>query len=186
MMALTGCGTGLRFMPGTLHGIGFFPNNISSVVAMMAFAFTFGGAICMPIMDTVFNNVARLPSTANQNSRSASGTGSSNSQISSLSNLSPAEQALVRHNAKMGTVWAFVAILPLMWLCVLAAGSLGNVKITRRLKIDGEGRTDFSENVSEGSFLRGLVRRGTKGERQNTEVGMSKEREKARIDRNDV
>jgi hypothetical protein len=29
MMGLTGAGTGLRFMPGSLHGIGFFPNKVS-------------------------------------------------------------------------------------------------------------------------------------------------------------
>ena len=38
MMAITGAGTGLRFMPGTLHGIGFFPNDIAAVVAMTSFA----------------------------------------------------------------------------------------------------------------------------------------------------
>ncbi|KAI1497026.1 major facilitator superfamily domain-containing protein [Biscogniauxia marginata] len=57
MIALTGAGTGLRFMPCTLHAIGFFPQDISSVVAIMGVASTFGGTMGLTIMSTVFNNV---------------------------------------------------------------------------------------------------------------------------------
>ncbi|KAI1492989.1 hypothetical protein F5X96DRAFT_294130, partial [Biscogniauxia mediterranea] len=57
MIALTGVGTGLRFMPCTLHAIGFFPQDISSVVAIMGVAYTFGGTMGLTDMTTVFNNV---------------------------------------------------------------------------------------------------------------------------------
>ncbi|KAI5918812.1 major facilitator superfamily domain-containing protein [Camillea tinctor] len=57
MIALTGVGTGLRFMPCTLHAIGFFPQDISSVVAIMGVAYTFGGTMGLTVMTTVFNNV---------------------------------------------------------------------------------------------------------------------------------
>ena len=43
MLALTGVGTGIRLMPGTLHGIGYFPSQISHVVSLMALANTLGG-----------------------------------------------------------------------------------------------------------------------------------------------
>ncbi|KAI1639395.1 major facilitator superfamily domain-containing protein [Biscogniauxia mediterranea] len=57
VIALTGVGTGLRFMPCTLHAIGFFPRDISSVVAIMGVAYTFGGTMGLTVMTTVFNNV---------------------------------------------------------------------------------------------------------------------------------
>jgi len=61
-------------------------------------------------------------------------------------------------------VWAFVAIVPFMWLCVVAAGALGNVRITRKAVMDERGNRDFSENVTESVFLLGLVQRaGGKG-----------------------
>jgi hypothetical protein len=158
MMGLTGCGTGMRFMPGSLHGIGFFPNNLASVMAMAGFAIPFGGTISMTIMDTVFNNKAGVPASSGK----PSSTTSSSTYISALP---PEAQDAARHKAKMGIVYAFVAMLPFMWLCVLAASCLGNVRITRRKKVDEEGRTDFSENVTEHSYLAGLFARmfGKKG-----------------------
>ena len=56
-------------------------------------------------------------------------------------------------------MWAFIAILPLMWCCVLAAGCLGNVNITQKGLVDGKGNRDFSENVAESVYLVGVVRR---------------------------
>jgi len=54
MMELTGAGTRLRFMPGPLHGIGFFPNKIASVISMNALAVPLGGTLSMTIMTSVF------------------------------------------------------------------------------------------------------------------------------------
>ena len=158
MMGLAGCGTGMRFMPGSLHGIGFFPNNLASVMAMAGFAIPFGGTISMTIMDTVFNNKAGVPASSGK----PSFTTSSSTYISALP---PEAQDAARHKVKMGIVYAFVAMLPFMWLCVLAASCLGNVQITRKKKVDEEGRTDFSENVTERSYFAGVFARmfGRKG-----------------------
>lgn len=165
MMGLTGAGTGLRLMPGSLHGIGFFPNNIASVMAIAAFSIPFGGTIAMTIMDTVFNNKAGIPSSSAKGSTSGSST-----YLQSISDLPQEEQDKIRHETKMGVVWAFVAIIPFMWLCVLAASCLGNVRITRRSKVDEKGRTDFSENVTESSFLGALVRRSFGKEKGGSSV----------------
>jgi hypothetical protein len=84
MMALTGAGTGLRFMPGmrqltllsfelgsvltrrvgSLHGVGFFPNHIATVVSLMAVALPFGGTLALTIMTTVFNNTSGIKNSA--------------------------------------------------------------------------------------------------------------------------
>jgi hypothetical protein len=154
IMGLTGCGTGMRFMPGSLHGIGFFPNNIASVMALAAFAIPLGGTLAMTIMETVFNNKADIPA-----SNASGSTSGSSSFLQSISILPQDEQNRIRHQAKMGVFWAFVSILPFMWLCVLAAATLGNVRITRKERTDEKGNVDFSENVTENSFLGALIRR---------------------------
>jgi len=163
MMGLTGCGTGLRFMPISLHGIGFFPNNITSVISMMSFAVPFGGTISMTLMGTVFNNKA---------GRHAS---SSSTSIQQIEALPPEMQGLVRDEARAGVVWAFVAIVPLMWLCVVAAGALGNVRITRRAVVDEKGNRDFSENVTDSVFLVGLLRRMGGKRKEKVETGQEVE-----------
>lgn len=58
MMAMTGAGTGLRILPGSLHAIGFFPDHVATVVSLMAVASPFGGTLAMTIMSAVFNNTS--------------------------------------------------------------------------------------------------------------------------------
>lgn len=58
MMAVTGAGTGLRMLPGSLHAIGFFPDHVATVVSLMAVAMPFGGTLALTIMSTVFNNTS--------------------------------------------------------------------------------------------------------------------------------
>lgn len=60
MMALVGCGTGLRFMAAPLHGIGLFKQLRASVIAILAVAVPFGGTIGLTIMAAVFNNMSGL------------------------------------------------------------------------------------------------------------------------------
>jgi hypothetical protein len=52
------CGT------GSLHGIGFFPNHIATVVSLMAVSLPFGGTLALTIMTTVFNNVLGIDSSS--------------------------------------------------------------------------------------------------------------------------
>jgi hypothetical protein len=152
MMGFTGAGTGLRIMPGTLHGIGFFPNNIAAVISMMSFAVPFGSATSMTIMDTVFNNKAGISRSWNFSTTSGV------SFFGSLAFIPAGLKQEIIDQIRDAIVLAFVAILPLMWLCVLASFWLGNVRITINKKVDKEGRVDFSENVIEGVFVWSLIR----------------------------
>lgn len=64
MVALSGVGTGLRFMPGTLHAVGFFPpEKVASVVSLMGIAMPFGGAVALTVMTTVYNNLVEQQET---------------------------------------------------------------------------------------------------------------------------
>src|SRR6201992_1247020 len=56
MMAISGGGTGLRFMPITLHAAGVWPNRLASVMSLMDFALPFGGTLAIAIMSAVFYN----------------------------------------------------------------------------------------------------------------------------------
>ena len=82
----------------------------------------------------------------------------------------------------MGVVYAFIAIAPFNWLCVLAAAGLGNVQITKKRKVDGKsGKVDFSENITEGSYIGALLKRGFgKGKEKKQVVGGGKEDEKGK------
>jgi hypothetical protein len=55
MPALTDVGTALRFMPGTLHGIGCLPGHISSVMSLILLSTSLGG-IFATITLNIFNN----------------------------------------------------------------------------------------------------------------------------------
>jgi hypothetical protein len=89
MMALTGAGTGLRMMPGRLHAIGFFPNNIATVVSFMGIAVPLGGTLALTIMSTVFNNISGIAEDSPLRN------------FSTLSQLSPEVLAEVINSAKV-------------------------------------------------------------------------------------
>ncbi|KAL3418705.1 MFS-type transporter C16A3.17c 1 [Phlyctema vagabunda] len=141
MIAVAGCGTGLRFMPGSLHGVAFFPNHIASVVSLVALAIPFGGTIAMTIMGSVFNNKTGLTQSPSiEGTTHAAG---------------PAEKDMV----KRGVVWAYIAILPFMWLAVLAAAALGNVYISPDKKVNQQGQLVLGGHIDEGPYLISLLKR---------------------------
>lgn len=151
MLALTGVGTGIRFMPATLHGIAYNPNNIASIVSLMSLAINLGGTLATTIMINIFNN-----------SLSFSGItlhSASSSSFSALTGMSAADQQFFKEKAKKGIVLAFFAITAFMWLGVFAAAALGNVRIGTK------GRPD--EVVVKGSWI-GSVLFGKKKENEET------------------
>ncbi|KAI3555350.1 major facilitator superfamily transporter [Colletotrichum abscissum] len=144
MMALTGVGTGLRIMPVPLHGVGYFPKKIAAVISLMAVAYPFGGTLGLTIMTTVFNNASGI------------GEDSPLRDFEALSRLPAATQQQITHDAKMGVVWAFVAICPFMVLCTISASLLGNVYIS---KVE-EGKDERQNEIYEGVYLLSYFRKG--------------------------
>ncbi|RYP61086.1 hypothetical protein DL770_009851 [Monosporascus sp. CRB-9-2] len=114
MMVLAGVGTGLRAMPGTLHGIGLFSNDVTAVVSLMAVALPFGGTVALTMMSSVFNNISGISETSPLR------------DFTVISGLPESTKAVVIHNAKIGLVWAFVSIVPLMVLSEEGELGLGN------------------------------------------------------------
>ncbi|KAK2057604.1 major facilitator superfamily transporter [Colletotrichum caudatum] len=152
MMALTGVGTGLRVMPVQLHGIGYFPKKIAAVISLVAVAYPFGGTLGLTVMTTVFNNASGI------------GNDSPLRDFGTLRSLPEAVQQRVTHEAKMGVVWAFVAITPFMVLCTVLASLLGNVYIGKA--DDGEG--ERTNAIYEGAYMLSWFRRGGAAEKNMT------------------
>ncbi|KAI1471391.1 MFS general substrate transporter [Daldinia caldariorum] len=147
MMALTGVGTGLRFMPCSLHAIGFFPNHVATVISVMSVATTFGGTLALTIMSAVFNNTSGISKDSPLQSN-----------YDALHKLPDGEKAHIIEGAKNGITWAFVALTPFMVLCVLVASCLGNVTITKKTGGAEGAKAEASGNhLVHGSYLLSLI-----------------------------
>lgn len=140
MLALTGVGTGLRFMPGTLHGVAYFPDQIASIVSMMSLSVSLGGTIATTLMLNIFNNTLRTAG--------VSFNGVASSSFGAISGMSPADQEYFREKAKRGLVLAFYALSAFCWLGVFACLALGNVKI---------GREGGKDKICRGSYIGSLL-----------------------------
>ncbi|KAH8431738.1 uncharacterized protein LDX57_009393 [Aspergillus melleus] len=131
MMVLTGAGTGLRFMPANLHAVGIWPERIAPVLSLMRFAMPFGGTISLTIMGSVFNNKFDA---AVGSAGSGNGTGNLNMQdtsssLSFIDALATDEQRVVRGMGRDAIMWAYIAIMPIMGISLVAGLVMGNVWI---------------------------------------------------------
>jgi len=148
MLALTGVGTGLRFMPGTLHGIAYFPNQIASVISMMSLSIDLGGVIAITLMLNIFNNTLRASG--------LSFSGAESSSFNTIASMNPQQQDFLRDKAKGGIVLAFYALSAFCWLGLLVCLALGNVKI------GGNGKPD---EICKGSYIGSVLWRRDAGGR---------------------
>ncbi|PWI73841.1 hypothetical protein PCL_09117 [Purpureocillium lilacinum] len=150
MMALVGCGMGLRFMVAPLHGIGIFKAHRAAVIGLMAVAVPFGGTIGLTVMSTVFNNTSGLDSKHSDFSRlgelpeGARQQAVYDAKVSEQWFNSFPRMALLTEE-QMGVVWAFVAIVPFMVLSWFCCFFLGNVMLGKKSAVDDDG--DGSQDI---------------------------------------
>jgi hypothetical protein len=150
MLALTGVGTGIRLMPGTLHGVAYYPHNIAPMVSLLLLSSSLGGALGLTIMDNIFNS--RI---------SHAGFSFSSSDMTSLSSIVSLDDATKQRLvdvAKRGIVLAFYAITAFSWLGMVSMAGLGNVRIGKRA--NGKKSQD---QVWMGSYVVGLLMRRKNG-----------------------
>ncbi|KAF3940875.1 hypothetical protein ABW19_dt0209392 [Dactylella cylindrospora] len=131
-LALSGVGTGIRFMPGTLHAVGMEPKRIAQVVSLMGFVLPLGGTLGLTMMGSVFNNEISkgFGSVGASNALEGHDTGRSSQSIEEIHNLPPEILDGVVEVTKKAVVWSYVSIIPLIALGGVAACFLGNVQIT--------------------------------------------------------
>jgi hypothetical protein len=136
MLVLTGIGTGLRFMPGTLHGVGYYRTQIAAIVPLMSLSVNLGGTLATTVMLNIFQNEISKDGLSFQASESSS--------FDAIDALPADQQAFFRKSVTHGLVVAFYAITAFMWLGAVASTFLGNVRIGR----DGE-----RDRITKGSFV---------------------------------
>ncbi|OAP60460.1 hypothetical protein AYL99_05462 [Fonsecaea erecta] len=144
MMAIAGAGTGMRFMPSNLHLAGMFRDRLAPVYSLLRFALPFGGTLALTIMGSVFQNqmsqyfgssAVNSGDNANANSNGTSAVEfnlHNQSSLDLIKNLPPAEQKAIRSQGATATMWAFISILPILGLSLLASLFLGNVWISKK------------------------------------------------------
>ena len=147
MLAFTGVGTGIRLMPGTLHGIAYYRTQISSIVSIMALAISLGGILASTIMLNIFNNKL---SSANISLKQ----GGSVSSFAHIAGLSKEERDYFRQQAQDAIVVAFLGISAFLWLGAIAVLFLGNAFIKQKEDADTheDGET-ATESLTKGSYL---------------------------------
>ncbi|KIW66967.1 hypothetical protein PV04_06247 [Phialophora macrospora] len=161
MMGVAGAGTGMRFMPSNLHLAGMFRDRLAPVYSVLRFAMPFGGTLALTIMGSVFQNQmseyfgadAVVINTNNGTSNATGGTFNLHTQASLdlINDLPPATQEAIRSQGATATMWAFISILPILALSLLASLFLGNVWISKKKeqKEVNESNIDTEERAAE-------------------------------------
>ncbi|PGH06906.1 hypothetical protein GX51_02151 [Blastomyces parvus] len=132
MMAVAGAGTGLRFMPSSLHAAGIWPDKIAPAMSIMRFCLPFGGTLALAIMGSVFNN--KMASIFHPNMESQNGRIDiqSNQSLDDISKLPLEVQDHIRNTGKDAVMWAFISIMPIMAISFVTGIFLGNVWIKKK------------------------------------------------------
>lgn len=145
MLVLAGAGTGMRFMPCTLHTSGVWPERLAPAMSLMRFALPFGGTLCLTIMGSVFSNKFTLPHSPG--AASGSGVISSPNSLGFIAHLPPTEQSAVRTAGKEAVMWAFISIMPFMGVSMVTGLFLGNVWIRKRMTGNDEENKEKGRDV---------------------------------------
>ncbi|PWY95636.1 MFS multidrug transporter [Aspergillus sclerotioniger CBS 115572] len=146
MMVITGAGVGLRLMPASLHTAGVWPERIASAMSLMQVALPFGGTLGLTIMTSVFNNKFGDSAVMKSldNADSTLDVHDTNS-LSFFDDLPAAAQEGVRIAGKHAIMWAFISILPIIGVSLIASAILGNVWVNVKAKRDKEGQIEAAE-----------------------------------------
>jgi hypothetical protein len=154
VMVLAGAGTGCRFMPVTLHVAGIWPKNIAPAMSLMRFAQPFGGTLALTIMGSVFNNKFTFD---NSDTDLGSINVHDTSSLDSISSLPENIQQIVRATGKNAVMWAFIGIIPIMGISLVASLFLGNVWIKPKKK-NGEQLPPGTSEVIYVPYLYAILR----------------------------
>jgi hypothetical protein len=140
MMVVTGAGTGSRFMPASLHVAGVWPERLAPAMSLMRFAMPFGGTLALTIMNAVFNSKFTSATSSLSLPISGGNSGGISAQdtqsLDAIGELPSALQAAVRAAGRGGVEWAFISILPILGISILACFVLGNVWVKSPAKND--------------------------------------------------
>ncbi|KAE8412267.1 major facilitator superfamily domain-containing protein [Aspergillus pseudocaelatus] len=154
MMAITGAGTGLRFMPATLHMVGVWPEKIAPAQSLMRFAQPFGGTLCLTIMGSVFNNKFAQASVVSGSASAGGGLDvHDTNSLAFIADLPAEAQRSVRSAGRDAIMWAYISVLPIMGLSLVTGLFIGNVWIKPKSKKDEEQRDGSVDESSHSEVI---------------------------------
>ncbi|KAH7080224.1 major facilitator superfamily domain-containing protein [Paraphoma chrysanthemicola] len=140
-LAVSGAGTGLRFMPVVLHAAGVWSTRIPSMQSLLSFMLPLGETIGISMMGSVFSN--KLDTYLSSIARSNPELGLPSSgppSLDLLHGLPPVARDDVRNAAARAVMWALVSVLPFVGLSIIASVFLGNVWIGKGARAPEEGK----------------------------------------------
>jgi hypothetical protein len=153
-LAVTGAGTGLRFMPVVLHAAGIWATRIPSIQSLLSFMIPLGETIGISTMGSVFSNKLRIYlSDIAQRSSGLHLPASGLPSFDILNDLPPVVKKEVQEAAARAVTWALVSVLPFVGLSLVASIFLGNVWIGKAAVAAKEGESGCE--AEEGKVLYG-------------------------------
>jgi hypothetical protein len=160
MLAFVGVGSGVRQMPGTLHGVGYFPEHISTIVSLIALSQSLGSAVATTLMLNIFNSHLTKNNISFSSTNSAAGL----SSVNGLDDMASSDKTRFQEVSKQGIVLAFFGLSACLWLGLITVLGLGNVYIQREgaPRKEEEGSVPQSENENENEAAR-RMKQVTKG-----------------------
>ncbi|KAJ9606625.1 hypothetical protein H2200_008633 [Cladophialophora chaetospira] len=155
MMGVSGAGTGMRFMPSNLHLAGMFRDRLAPVYSILRFAMPFGGTLALTIMGSVFQNQMSDYFGSHAVTLNVTGNGTetggfnlhNQDSLDLISQLPATQQHAIRSQGATATMCAFISIIPILGLSLLASMFLGNVWISKRK--DSKDSEEGGEKVHE-------------------------------------
>ncbi|KAJ4990016.1 MFS multidrug transporter [Stagonosporopsis vannaccii] len=165
-LAISGAGTGLRFMPVVLHAAGIWSTRIPAIQSLLSFILPLGETVGISMMGAVFTNKL-----SHYSSNIPGFNGASN--LATLEDLSEPVKEAVQNAAARSVMWALITVLPFVGLSIVASVFLGNVwigKVTEEGQ-KGQGQQAATKGyVMYGAYLPSLVRGSIAANKQELDV----------------
>lgn len=147
-LAISGAGTGLRFMPVVLHAAGIWSTRVPAMQSLLSFMLPLGETIGISMMGAVFSN--KLNGSLSSIPGYTGGAG----QLATLDGLPALVKEGVQTAAAKSVMWALITVLPFVGLSIVASAFLGSVWIGASAKQGKDGKQD--EKAAKGYVLYGV------------------------------
>ena len=189
-LAVSGAGTGLRFMPVVLHAAGTWSSRIPSMQSLLSFMLPLGETLGISMMGSVFSNKLGTYLGAIASREPGLGLSSAGPPSFDVLNSLPAAAKLdVQNAAAKAVMWALVSVLPFVGLSIVASAFLGNVWIGMAATPakDGEpGQAAEKGGVMYGCYVYALFMGDVHEQKQALDVDLGHEEEAKREKVEDV
>lgn len=177
-LAISGAGTGLRFMPVVLHAAGIWSTRVPAMQSLLSFMLPLGETIGISMMGAVFTNKLRHYSAGISPEYSGAG------NLATLDGLSGPVKDAVQNAAAKSVMWALITVLPFVGLSIIASAFLGNVWIGGVAKEGKKGQAEQKATkgyVMYGVYLLAFFKGSVAANKQELEVsaGYEEVRQKA-------